>query len=325
MLTAEQNNFEALHLLGLLKHRQGRLNEALVLLVRAAHARPQEAVAHFNKGVVLSALQQHDEALASYDMAIALKPDYADALKERARWLRARARPAEALAALDKALAVTPNDAVTQANRGLILRDLQRFEAALAAYASALAIKPDHIEARVSRGDIFHRLHRYEEAVAEYDCALALLPEPAPAIPRPLFATAAVNRGVALRHLDRPQDALASFVRAQALAPNMPQAPYNLAQLQLANGDFENGWRNYEARWRGAPELKPRDFAQPQWRGEDLTNKIIYLHAEQGFGDFAPVPALSAAGAGERRACHSRPAASSQAALGRARRRRLAA
>ena len=40
----------------------------------------------------------------------------------------------------------------------------------------------------------------------------------------------------------------------------------------------------YEWRWRRGIEV-PRNFAQPLWRGEDLTGKTILLHAEQGFGD----------------------------------------
>jgi hypothetical protein len=31
--------------------------------------------------------------------------------------------------------------------------------------------------------------------------------------------------------------------------------------------------------------MTAREFAQPQWRGEDLQDRIILLHAEQGFGD----------------------------------------
>jgi hypothetical protein len=55
--------------------------------------------------------------------------------------------------------------------------------------------------------------------------------------------------------------------------------------LCLARGDFEQGWKDYEWRWRGATELVPRGFTQPQWRDEDLAGKTILLHAEQGFGD----------------------------------------
>ena len=44
-------------------------------------------------------------------------------------------------------------------------------------------------------------------------------------------------------------------------------------------------WQDYEWRWKRDSELKPRGFAQPQWRGEDLHGKTILLHAEQGYGD----------------------------------------
>ena len=40
----------------------------------------------------------------------------------------------------------------------------------------------------------------------------------------------------------------------------------------------------HQARWR-LGDLPPRDFAQPQWRGEPLAGKTILLHAEQGMGD----------------------------------------
>src|SRR5262249_42850775 len=49
-------------------------------------------------------------------------------------------------------------------------------------------------------------------------------------------------------------------------------------------GELAAGWEKYEARWR-LPDLPPRNFAQPQWRGEPLAGKTILLHAEQGFDD----------------------------------------
>jgi hypothetical protein len=78
---------------------------------------------------------------------------------------------------------------------------------------------------------------------------------------------------------------MASFDRAIALEPNMPEAHWNKALLCLTLGDYERGLEGYEWRWRGATELTSRGFAQPQWRGEDIAGKTVFLHAEQGFGD----------------------------------------
>ena len=53
-------------------------------------------------------------------------------------------RPAEALASYDKAIALKPDYAEAHNNRGNALRDLKRPEEALASYDKAIALKPDY-------------------------------------------------------------------------------------------------------------------------------------------------------------------------------------
>lgn len=320
-----------------------RPEEALASYEQSLARRPDYADALVNRGKCLIALKRNDEALASFDKALALAPNHAAALKERGHLLRDRKQLVEALSSYDRALAVTPNDAETHANRGLVLRDLKRFNEAFGAYDRALALKPDYVEAVVARGNVFYEMRCYAEALKEYERALAMRPDfaygfnnrgnalhalgrhdealicferalaldpgyteahnnrgnallelnrPAEALAdydsavalKP-FAFALVNRGSALRYLDRPEEALASFDQAIALEPEMAEAHWNKALLCLSLGDFARGWAGYEWRWRGGTELTPRDFAQPQWRGEDLRGKTVLLHAEQGFGD----------------------------------------
>jgi len=119
-------------------------------------------------------------------------------------------------------------------------------------------------------------LNRPAEALLCYQRALAVKPD---------YAFALVNCGTALNYLGRDDEALASFDRALALEPELAEAHWNKGLLCLTRGDFAHGWDGFEWRWRRDSELKPRDFAQPQWRGEDLAGKTILLHAEQGFGD----------------------------------------
>jgi tetratricopeptide (TPR) repeat protein len=64
-------------------YKLGRHDEALASYDRAIAWMPDRADFHFNRGFILGRLGRHVEALASFDRAIALKPDYVDAHHNR--------------------------------------------------------------------------------------------------------------------------------------------------------------------------------------------------------------------------------------------------
>jgi tetratricopeptide (TPR) repeat protein/SAM-dependent methyltransferase len=114
------------------------------------------------------------DALDSYNRAIAIESDFADAHNNRGNVLRDLRRFDDAFAAYDKALALNPDLAGAWLGRGNVFHQLRRYEEADAAYDKALTLNPDLAEAWLGRGNVFHQLRRYEEAVVAYDKALAL-------------------------------------------------------------------------------------------------------------------------------------------------------
>lgn len=60
---------------------------------------------------------------------------------------------------------------------------------------------------------------------------------------------------------------------------------YNLADLRLTLGDFENGWQYYEARPPVGMKANNPRYSKPRWWGENPRGKTIFVHAEQGLGD----------------------------------------
>ena len=52
----------------------------------------------------------------------------------------------------------------------------------------------------------------------------------------------------------------------------------------LALGRFEEGWPEYEWRWKTKGVTEPRGD-RPRWDGSSLTGRTILLQAEQGHGD----------------------------------------
>ena len=93
-----------------------------------------------NRGNALLAQRRYEEALISYDEALALHPNHVSALHGRGIALRNLRRPAEALMSHDRALAIRPNDAEGLFVRGNALVALKRHEEALISYDKALAI-----------------------------------------------------------------------------------------------------------------------------------------------------------------------------------------
>ena len=254
-----------------------RPEEALASYDKALAIRPDDAEGLNNRGIAFQDLKRPEEALASYDKALAIRPDYAEALSNRGNALQDLKRPEEALASYDKALAIRPDYAEALSNRGYALQDLKRPEEALASYDKALAIRPDYAEALSNRGYALQDLKRPEEALASYDKALAI---------RPDYAEALSNRGGALQDLKRPEEALASYDKALAIRPDYADALFNRSLSALLMGDFSAGWRGYEYRWdrknAGARKLLA---PYPNWKGEDIREKRIIVYEEQGLGD----------------------------------------
>jgi tetratricopeptide (TPR) repeat protein len=147
----EASYFNALTLLAAIQSRSGQLAEALASYDQAIALRPDFAEVHNNRADVLKALKRLDEALAGFDRAIALRADFAEALNNRGNTLLELKRFDEALASYDRALAVRPDYANSLNNRGSALIVLERFDEALASYDRALAIQPDFAAARQNR------------------------------------------------------------------------------------------------------------------------------------------------------------------------------
>ena len=259
VLETNADNFDALHLLGILKTQQGKHGEALALVTEALRRDPGSAKARATLGSILQALNRHGDALASYDQALAAEPDLADALYNRSVTLQALGRHDEALASFDQALAIKPDFIEALINRGNALQVLNRQAEALASYDQALAIRPDHLEALSNRGTTLHALDRHAEALASFDQALAT---------RPDFTDALYNRGITLHAMKRHAEALASFDQALATRPDFTDALYNRGSTLHTMKRHAEALASYDQ----ALSIKP-DFI------EALNNRGTVLHA----------------------------------------------
>jgi tetratricopeptide (TPR) repeat protein len=314
---------------GLALHELERFEESIKCYDRAIALNPKLAEAHYHRGLALQNLTRFHDSLECYERAIALEPNFVEAYSNRGRVLRHLERPAEALVSYDRMIALRPQNAEGYLNRGNALQELGRLDEALADFDKAIAISPDFAEAYSNRGNALRKLKRADEALISFDKAIALKPQSAEVYAnrgnalqelgrldealisfdksialKPDSAEVYVNRGKALLAFNRDSEALASFDKAIALKLNLPVAHWNRALRLLRSGDFDQGWKEYEWRWKVNPSwARSQDFPQHLlWLGEPpIEGKTIVLHAEQGFGDTIQfvryVPLVAALGA----------------------------
>lgn len=73
---------------------------------------------------------------------------------------------------------------------------------------------------------------------------------------------------------------------AHSLPPLSPEERYLEATWLLLKGNLKDGFIEYESRWETAHQ-KPhaRNYTEPQWTGQPLDGKTIFVWNEQGMGD----------------------------------------
>ena len=164
----------ALAMLGTIALQRGDAAAALPWIAQSLAADDHQPEAYCNQGFALAALQRPEEALQSYERAIALNPEFAEAHANRGNVLRDRQRPEEALQSYERAIALKPEFAMAHNSRGTVLKELGERDQALASYTQAIALFPNYAEAHYNKALLLHESLQLEPALAHYDQALAL-------------------------------------------------------------------------------------------------------------------------------------------------------
>jgi tetratricopeptide (TPR) repeat protein len=177
ILEYRPDNFDALHLLGVLNFRRHRLVEALRFLTQALRINSGSAEAMSNLGLALHATERFEEAIAWYRNALEIAPDHPEILYNLGNACLELGRIDEALANFDAVLAKSPGHVGALVNRGNTLLRFNQPVKAIASYDNALAALPRHPQILTNRGHALRRLDRPAEALADFDAALAADPE----------------------------------------------------------------------------------------------------------------------------------------------------
>jgi tetratricopeptide (TPR) repeat protein len=177
LLQQAPEDFNALHLLGVIALQNGHPERAADLLGRAIRRNACVPAAHRHLATALRALKRPEEALASARRALALRPATAQAYLIQAAALADLQQFEAALESFNQAVALQPEDASAHNGRGSVLLDLMQPEQALLACERALALRPGFANALNNRGAALIQLAQFERALECFEGAIALDPE----------------------------------------------------------------------------------------------------------------------------------------------------
>ena len=225
---------------------EGRYLVAEAICRRLVESGADQAQPWFVLGMALTRQGAHDEAFRCLQRAVQIAPRSAETLN--------------ALGTVANALGHDPKEA-------------EQF------FVGALKIHPRCPDAHYNMGVTQQRMRQYEAAALWYERALVVRPDDCEALS---------NLAIVCKYLNRHREGLELIDRALSLSPQHPLAHWNRAILLLSLGELCEGFAEYEWRWKGGagPQFAPRPFTQPRWNGEIVPDQTLFVHGEQGFGDF---------------------------------------
>ncbi|GGD92991.1 tetratricopeptide repeat protein [Caballeronia grimmiae] len=263
-----------------------RIPDAEQSLRRALELKPDLVAAHYSLGKLLMMLACFDEAQQHFDIAIEARPDWADAHFNLGKTFAARQRHGEAEHAFRAAIESNPRLMMAYQSLVEVLQTQGRFADLEGVYRRLTEHAPEFAAANCNLGQVIAQvtalagLERLDEAEAAYRRAIAVQPD---------YVPAHIALGNLLKESEaRADEMLAAFRRAVELDPASARARMNLAGGLLRVGKYAEAWPLWEARydetWPEHPIPVP-DLPWPQWRGEPLAGKSLFVIHEQGFGD----------------------------------------
>ena len=269
---------EASYNAGLAYQLLGNFREAVAWYRRALKLNPNFVEAFNNLGQVLQQAGKSEEAQACFREAIRIKPDFAEAYFNLADLQCRRGQKDEAEKNFTRALRINPHMIEALNNLGNLYKDRGNIEAALKKYRQVIRLNPQLAEAYYNLGSALRLQGGFSEAIENFKCALQLKPD---------YAEAYNNLGLTYKNMGELEAAICNFTCALDIKQGFGEAHWNRSFTFLLQGNFAEGWNDYEWRYK-QPRWKtiyPFRLNVPRWNGSSARDKRIFVHDEQGLGD----------------------------------------
>lgn len=263
--------------LGNLYKECGDIKKAVRFYRKALGLEPAHVMAHVNLANCLIELGELDLAESHAQQALAIEGRSQAALHALASVKERQGDFAKAVEILESGVSIFPDHPDMLLHLGCACSMAKRYQESITALLRALELRPGFVEAMASLSQVYFEAGSLEEAEEHLLEALRI---------RPDMKELHINLANVRLGQCRNDEALVCFKRVFEIDPESASSHFICGMAYLVKGDFANGWREYAWRWRTEKYRPKLDFIPaPEWHGESLENKILFVHAEQGIGD----------------------------------------
>ncbi len=277
VLNVQPQNPDAMHLLGVLAQQVGKLDIAVQLISRAISIKPNEPLYYANLSEAWRRAGRPDQSELVCRRGIEVDPNFFTNYINLGVALQELRKFGEAVDVLKRATQMDPKSSQAWTNLGNALINTGDLDGAIAMGRKAVEVQPDYSVAHNNLAAALEKKDFLKEAENEYRRACELQPD---------FAEAWNNLGSVIRRQGDLRTAMHFWRKSVEARYEYGEAHWNLALAALQLGEFEEGWQNYEWRFKCDHSRNYwREYPVPRWTGFDLTGKKILLYPEQGFGD----------------------------------------
>jgi tetratricopeptide (TPR) repeat protein len=176
-VAADPQNVSALALLadahlldGDTKRAQQRLKELLTLL-------PNDLSVHHRLGVVTHALHREDEAIAHFEQALKMKPDFVEPLEQIVVIMATQGKVVQARERLVRHIAAHPQEPRFYNVLGRMLMQAKQFREAEAAFQKALGLDETLLETYAYLGMLYAHEGKVKKAIEKFEAIVAKSPQ----------------------------------------------------------------------------------------------------------------------------------------------------
>lgn len=137
----------------------------------------QNAIAHYNRGVILAQLGDTQEAATAYRASLELGPGNLLAYENLGELLAAQGAEEEAEAVFADGLKVAPEAPGLLYRLGSLHAKAGRYAQGIVLLEKSVAVRPNSAPARTNLGYAYHQLERYDDAIAQYEALTRIYPK----------------------------------------------------------------------------------------------------------------------------------------------------